>query len=55
MFTLASLHSIQTAAETAFVGGFCVVARGFLRVGTCAKRGFRHFPNLPEFGSVAER
>jgi len=55
MFTPASLHSNQTAAETAVVGGLRWVAQAYVRMGACAKQGFCHFPNLPEFGSEAER
>ncbi len=55
MFTPASLHSNQTAALTAVVGGLRLVARGYACSGACAKQGFRHFPNLPGFSSEAER
>jgi hypothetical protein len=53
MFNLATLHSSQTAAQPAVVGGLRAVAWDDLRTGACAKQGFRHFPNLPEFGSEA--
>jgi hypothetical protein len=55
MFTPASLYSNQTAALTVVVRGLRLVARGYVCSGACAKQGFSHVPNSPEFGSEAER
>jgi hypothetical protein len=55
MFTRAPFHFSQTAAEPAVVGGLRMVAGDDLRIGACAKLGFCHLMNLPDFGSEAER
>jgi len=55
MFTPAPLHFGQTSVKPAVAGGMCVVVWHDLRTGTRTKQGFRHFPNLPQFGSEAEQ
>jgi hypothetical protein len=55
MFIRATPHASQTVAASAVLGGLRVVAWNELRIGGRAKQGFRHLPNLPEFGSEAER